>query len=586
MANTAASHAIVITVNLTVVFLLQNIFALARVDAIDPQSQVIFQASTGTSLNVQLVSSESQELVEGGTNINFKVAISYQSGAISSGVEKQRQSEFNEYCNYVEKLKNTVLYRGGETFLNCTNLTRIVESNYTCNSSDGLNCIENSTVNSTLFSGNWSLLNTTNSTSNSSLFQVNITTIVKTVYKNITSLHCVNSTTPLVSYKPIIQSPDYFNLTYQAMEVDVDLPSEFDINSVDSLTLTHGFSNVTQNCTKYVVNGTYTKHASKPSIKLQVQFANITWNGSMVIYTSVSERVIPKQLLNITGNVKYDGEDKDLWIGSFTVPGLQFESLDDISTTFPETPGTLLTDEEVITLRAKFVVPSVTTDIRVFVKLPVYNESIPLKIDSASVGSMHSNIRSSNLRSGSGIGRNIELTEVEPLNPGAATLVSFKFGTTVTSPTNAEKSVFLFVTGLVDATDRHDVYVPGTFGNVTSWLVYSTALGDETIQCPEWVETELGQPKIRYDMSFEKEDGKIQGGLEIKCSFQFYNPLFATESGRVSLDVSFATQHMAMINSDVRVCNMSMDTPVYCVNSWSSLTIGNTSTSLNIEISK
>ena len=586
MANTAASHASVITITLTVVFLLQNVFGFARVDAIDPQSKVIFQSSTRTSLKVQLESSESQELVEGGTNINFEVAISYQSGAISSGIEKQRQSEFNEYCNYVEKLKNTVLYRGGETFLNCTNLTRIVESNYTCNSSDGLNCIENSTVNSTLFSGNWSLLNTTNSTSNSSFFRINITTIAKKVYKNITYLHCVNSTTPLVSYKPIIYPPEYFNLTYQTMEVDVDLPSEFDINSVDSLTLTHSFSNITQNCTKYVVNGTYTKHASNPSIKLQVQFANITWNASMVIYASVSERVIPKQLLNITGNVKYDGEHKDLWIGSFTVPGLQFEYLQYTSTSFPETPGTLLTDEETLTLYAKFVVPSVTTDIKVFVKLPVYNESIPLKIDSANVASMHSNIRSSNLRSGAGIGGNIELTEVESLSPGAATLVSFKFGTTVTLPATAEKSVLLLVTGLVDATDRHDVYVPGTFGNVTSWLVYSTAFGDEIIQCPDWVVTELGQPKIEYDMSFEKEDGKIQGGLEITCSFQFYNPLFATESARVSLDVSFAAQHMDMINSDVKVCNMSMDTPVYCVNTWPSFTISNTTTSLNIEITK
>ena len=588
MANTAAFHAVVVTINLTVVFLLQNLFGLARVEAIDPQSQVIFQ--TGTSLKVQLQSSESQDLVQGGTNINFEVSISHQSGAASSEVEKQRESEFNEYCIYVEKLKNTVLYRGGETFLNCTNLTQIVETNYTCDSSDGMNCIVNSTlnstVNSTLFSGNWSSLNATNSALNSSIVQLNITKIVKKVYRDVTSLYCVNSTTPLVGYKPIIHPPEYFNLTYQTVEVEVDLPSEFDINSVDELTLNHGFSNVTHNCIKYLVNGTNTKHVNKPSIKLQVQFANTSWNGSMVIYGSVSERVIPKQLLNVTGNVNYDGGSRDLWIGSFTVPGLQFESLQYFSSNFVETPGTLLTDEEEITLRAKFVLPSVTTDIKVYVKFPVYNEQIPLKVISASVAGMHSNIRSSNLRRGSGIGSNIELTEVESLNPGAATLVSFKFGTTITSPATVEKSVHLSVTGVVDATDRHDVYVPGTYGNVTSWLVYSTAIGDETIQSPQQVETELGQPQVRYEMSFEKEDGNIQAGLEISSSFHFYNPLYATEAASVSLDVSFASQHMALINSDVKVCNMSMDTPVYCIYIWPSLSTSNTTTSLNIQITK
>ena len=578
----AIFRTIVFAINLTIVFLLQNLFALAQVDT---QSQAIFQAIPGTSLKVQLQSSESQKLIEGGTNIEFEVRISYESEYIFSGVNEQRQSEFNEYCNYVEELRNTVLYSGGEMFVNCTNFTRIVESNYTCNSSDGINCLANATANSTLFAGNWSLLNTTNS----SLLQNvtnNITEIVKKVYQNITSSYCVNSTTPLVSYKPTIHPPEYFNLTYQTLEIDVHLPSQFDINSVESLKLTHDFTNVTLNCTKYVVNSTDTKHHSKPSVKLHVQFSNVSWNGSMVISASVSERVVPKQLLNITGNVKFDGVDKELWIGSFTVPGLQFQSLRSISTTFSGTPGTLLTDDEEITLNAKFIVPSVTTDIKVFVQLPVYNGSIPLKIILASVQNMHWNIQSSNLQSGSGIGSNIVLAEVESLNPKASTLVSFKFGKTVTSPATAEKSVILSVTGLIDATDRYDVYIPGVYGNITSWLVYSTALGDETIQAPQWVETELAQPQLKYDMSFEKDDGKIEGGLEIKCLFQFYNPYFASEDASVTLDVSFASEHMTFVNSDVKVCNVSRDTPAYCVNTWPLLTISNTTTSLNIDITK
>ncbi len=560
MSNMATFQTILFTINLTGVFLLQSLFGLAQMDSIDPESQVIFQGVTGTSLKVQLQSSESQKLVQGGTNINFEVTISYQSGAMLNGFDEQRQNEFDEYCSYVEKLRKTVLYRGGETFLNCTNLTRIVESNYTCNSSDGINCIANTTVNSTLFSGNWSSLNTTNSTLNSRLLQ-NVTEIVKKVYRNITSVYCVNSTTPLVGYKPTIHPPEYFNLTYQTLEIDVDLPSEFNINSVESLRLTNHFTNVTSNCTKYVVNSTYTKHASKPSVKINVQFSNISWNGSMVIYSSVSERVVPKQLLNVTGNVKFGGDDKELWIGSFTVPGLQFQRLQYTSTNVEGTPGSLLTDEEEIYLNAKFIVPSVTTNIEVFLQLPVYNGSIPLKIISARVGSMHGTIRSSNLRSGSSIGSNIELTKVESLNPGAPTLVSFKFGKTVTSPAAVEKSVILLVTGLIDATGRHHVYIPGTFGNITSWLVYETALGDETIQCPQWIETELGQPQIKYNMSFEKDDGeKEEAGLEIKCLFEFYNPAFATEGANVDLEVSFANQHMALVNSDVKVCRVPLVT--------------------------
>ena len=563
----------VFTINLAAVLLLQNLFALGQMDLINTQSEVVFETVTGTSLNVQLESSESRKPVEGGTDINLEVTISYQTAG-----DEQRQSEFNEYCSYSEKLKNTVLYKGGETFLNCTNLTRIVESNYTCNSSDGMNCISNATTNLTLFSGNWSFINETNSS--------NITEIVKKVYQNITSLYCFNFTTPLVSYRPTILSPEYFNLTYQTLEIDVELPSEFNINFVENLRVTNDFSNVTSNCTEYVVNSTYTKHADKPSIKLFVQFSNISWNGSMIINSSVSERVVPMQLLNITGRVQFSGDIKELWIGSYTVPGLQFQSLSHTSTNFPGTKGTLLTNEEEIIFNAKFIVPSVTTDITVFVKLPIYNGSIPLKIISASVHIMYSNIRSSKLRSGSSIGKDIVLSEVESLNPGSPTLVCFKFGETVTSPSTTEMSVVLSVTGLIDATSRYDVYIPGTFGNVTSWLVYRTALGDKTIQSPQWIETELGQPQVKYSMSFEKDDGKIQGGLEIKSQFQFYNPTFATEGVTVNLDVSFASQHMALVSSDIKVCNVSVDTPIYCVNTWPLFTVTNTSKRLSVRITK
>jgi hypothetical protein len=571
----ATFHTIVFTIHLTAVFLTQNLFVLAQLDLMSTQSQVLFEAVTaGTSLKVHLQSSESRKLIEGGTDIQFEVTISFH-----SPTDEQRQSEFHEYCNYAEKLKNSVLYKGGETFLNCTNVTQIVESNHTCNSTDGINCISNTTTtNSTLFSGNFTSQNITNIN--------NITEIVNKVYHNITSLHCVNSTTPLVSYKPTILPPGYFNLTYETLEIDVELPSEFDINSVEELRLTNDFSNVTSNCTEYVVNSTYAKHANKPSIKLFVQFSNISWNGSMVIYSSVSERVVPMQLLNISGNVQFSGDNKELWIGSFTVPGLQFESLYVTSTNFPETPRTLLTDEEEIILNAKFIVPSVTTDIEVFLQLPIYNGSIPLKIISAHVGSMHNNIQSPNLRSGSGIGNNIVLTEVKSLNPGAPTLVSFKFGKTVTSPSTLEKSVVLSVTGLTDANGRHDVYVPGTFGNITSWLIYTTALGHKTIQSPQLVETELGEPQVKHDMSFEKDDGKIEGGLKITSRFQFYNPTFATEGVDVNLDLSFASQHVALISFDVKVCSVPVDTPTYCVNTWPFFIISNTSTSLNVHMTK
>ena len=580
----ATCRIIVLTINLTAVFLLQNLFVLVQMDSIDSESEVMFYSASASVLKVQLQSSESDELVHGGTVIDFELTISYQTGTIFSDVDKERQSDFNDYCNYVERLQKTVLYRGGETIINCTNITRTVESNYTCNSSDGIHCIDNTTANLQLFSGNWSLLNS----SNSSLPQnVTITEIVKKAFQNVTFLHCVNSTTPLIGYKPTIHPPGFFNLTYQTMEINIDLPSELNIDAIDSLTLTHDFDNVTQNCTKFVVNSTDTKHASKPSIKVNVQFANISWNGSMVIHATVSERVIPRQSLNVTGNVRFDNKDKELWIGSFTVPGLQFQSLQLVSTNFPETPGTLLTDEEEITVQAKFVVPSVTTNIDVFVQLPVYNRSVPLKINSASVGSMHSNIYSVNLRSGSGIGRNIITSEVISLNPGAPTLVKFKFGRTVTSPSSVEKSVVLSVTGIIDATNRYDVYVPGTFGNISSWLVYSTALGDETIKSPQKIETELGQPQIKYEMSFEKNEGKIEAGLEINSFFKFYNPHFATEGVKVSLDVSLASQHMELINFLVKICNVSTDTLEDCINTdGNMLTISNTSNTLNIDITK
>ncbi|XP_028390926.1 uncharacterized protein LOC114515809 [Dendronephthya gigantea] len=578
---------IVWTVTLGLLVLQVNLFGLAQMNVIDPKSQVQIHGLDGTSLKVEFTSSESQSVVEGGTNINFNITISYDSATIHSGVDEKRQSEFNEYCKYVEELRGTVLYRGGDTFLNCTNVTRLVESNYTCNSTDGINCILNATDISPSIFGNWSLLNVTNSTLNSSSLQNNarnLTEILKTVYRNVTSVVCVNSTTPLVAYKPTIQPPGYFNLTYQTVEIDIVLPREFDINSVESLKLMHDFKNSSKNCTSYIVNSTI--DAEMPNVTLRVQLANISWSGSMIIHSSVSERVIPKQLLNATGRVKFAGEDKELWIGSYTVPGLQYKSFHYLSPSFGQTPLTLLTDEEEITVKAKFVLPSVTTEVKVFVQFPVYNGTIPLKITSASVENMHSNVHSPNLRPGSSVGSNIVLTNPVSLNPSAPTLVTFKFGTTVTSPGDAEKGVFLQVKGLVDSTSRYDVYVPGTFGNITSWLVYSTALGDETIQSPQRVETELGQPQVKYQMKFERGDGNIEGGLEITNLFEFYNPSFATEGAEVRFQVSFASSYMDLVSYEVRVCNVSVDTPDHCQNIslWPLLTISNTSTSLLVEI--
>ena len=466
--------------------------------------------------------------------------------------------------------------------LNCTNVTRTVETNNTCNSSDGIHCVYNLTE----FSGNSS---NHSEAGNITLYSL----IVKKVQHNVTSLNCVNITTPLVKFKPTIHPPSHFNLSYENMEIEIELPSEFNIDSIENLMLTNRFDNVTLNCTQFVVNSSYSRHLGKAKVTFQVQFSNISWNGTLMITASVSERVVPRQLLNVTGNVTFAGITKPLWIGAYTVPGLWYKDITMKTTNFLQTPGKLLTDEEEVDMEISFVVPSVTTDIEVFVKFPVFTGSMPLKIISARVFSMQGNIQSSNLHSGSSIGSKIVLEEVMTLDPSAPTLAKFNFGKTVNHPGLINSSIILQVTGKVDSTGRNEGYIPNSHGNITSWLIHSTASGKENVTCPQWVELELGQPQIKYEMSFVKHSSKVEGGDEIECSFQFFNPAFATEVADVVLNVLFASQGLKLNNFTVSVCNITLDSSVrsHCQDTNASslfnlITIVNTTSSFRIQITK
>lgn len=570
-------------------FVLQ-LFHFCYGDNLQWRSNANFGLANETSLDVKLESSTVSSLVQGGHVINFNITVSYRSRRYEDEVRNESHAElenaFESYCQYVEELRNKDIYIGGDNVSNCTNITIIVMSNFTCNSSDGVNCVYNLTANSTVFAGNFSSHNETGNVTSYTL-------IIKRVQHNITSLNCVNVTTPLVKIIPIIHPPSHFNITYESVEIELELPSEFNIESIEDLKLTNGFKNITLNCTQFVVNSSYSKHPSKPKITLQVQFSNISWNGTMMVTASVSERVVPRQLLNVTGNVIFAGITEPLWIGSYTVPGLWFKEMAMKTSNFAETPGNLLTDEEEVIIETSFVVPSVTTDIEVFIKSLVFAGSMPLKIISAHISSMQGNIKSSNLQFGSSIGSKIALEELVSLNPPALTLVKFNFGTTSNAPGFINSSIIMQITCKVDSIERNEGYIPNSHGNITSWLIYSTATGKENITCPQWVEVELGQPRIKHEMSFLKKSlsTKVEGGDEIECSFQFFNPAFATEAADVILNIVFASQGLKLINFTVAVCNITLDSsaPSHCLNNNASsllnlITITNTTSSFQIQI--
>lgn len=572
-----------VVLNLYFMVLLQSC-RMSYADQARWQSKTIFGVSERTSLEAMLESSATSLLVQGGNKINFNLTVSYRREEVSNKSVAEVESAVESYCQYVEELKKKDIYVGGEIIVNCTNVTKTVDSNYTCNSSDGVSCIFNFTRNSTAFVGNSSYLNETRNVTSYSL-------IVMKAQRNVTSRLCVNVTTPLVKVDPVVNPPSHFNLSHQNLEIEVELPAQFHIESIENLALSHQFDNITLNCTEYVVNSSYTKNPSKPKIKLQVQFANISWNGSMVVSAMVTERVLPRQFLNVTANVTLSGVTKSLWIGSYTVPGLWFKNMEVKTTSFRETLGNLLTDEEEVVIETSVVIPSVTTNIEAIIALPVFAGSLPVKVISARLSNVQGNIQSSNLRLGSSIGSTIVLREVVPLDPAAPTLVKFDFGRTFNPPGVVNSSVTLQVTGKVDSVGRSDSYVPNSLGNISAWIVYTTAFGQENISSPQWIELELGQPQIKYEINFVKDNGEVEGGDEIGCLFQFFNPAFATEAGDVILDVVFDSQDIMVINSSVAVCNISLDSssPSHCQNitAWSLLlSITNTNSSFHIQFTK
>ena len=246
--------------------------------AIQWTSKATFNETSTDFLEVNLESSRQSALVQGGDTVIYNVSISYRRENLNNDVERERLSAYESYCQYVKEMQNTTLFSGGESFLNCTNITRIVVSNFTCNSSDGINCAYNNLTDNSTFFPNGS--------------SINYTLITKTVEKNVTSLQCVNSTTPLVPYKPDILPASYFNLTYNAFDIEVELPEEFNIDEVEDLVLSRKLSNVTTDCTEHVVNSSYTKDVTNSRVMFQLYIGNVSWNGFILVSASVTERVM------------------------------------------------------------------------------------------------------------------------------------------------------------------------------------------------------------------------------------------------------------------------------------------------------
>ena len=319
---------------------------------------------------------------------------------------------------------------------------------------------------------------------------------------------------------------------------------------------------------EFVVNSDQNKghDLSSYDIELNITAPNVSWTLDINFVALVSELVLPDAELNISANITdITSTSRTFVIAEYSAPIPTIQRLFVIGTSVPQTASVNLTSSEEITFQILFNIPRITSDMKLLVVLPKFQNSTALQFLSGSVVNFSNGVVGQNLQVGQPV-------TFRASNSSSSHFSLFQdiseinFKGLSSSVQNLSNSVVTLQYTAIVVELRKGGFASQSQGNISFCLEYKTPKGKEVIQ-GHVTQLWLDEPLVIHSLFIDDPKLHYEGKSLEKFNFIVHNPKSATRPAlNVTISTKFSPSGITVLNKLIQLCNMSSYNKVHCFN--------------------